>query len=455
MKRPRYTPVTKAYPDIKAPASKISGMLIVTLRFAARVYLASFVGAAKIRLETQSLFIHAFRRSLGGESRCIVAFRHPYGFEPQILTWFVLYKLKRTAALRGIRLPSRPRLRFVYGYEVLRWGGLAARIVMPRLGALPVHHAKLDSKGLAGIYAAIAEGPYPVGIAPEGQVSYSARGTPRLEPGVIRIGLGAVKQLNDMGTPLPVEILPVAIRLTYGKGAARGMEGLLRKVEKLCGLDREKSGEGDLRSRLLRCREAILRLNEARYGIASDPGLSWEERLAVLLTAALDRCAGILGVRGSQNEHFSRMYYLRQVCWDRIFVPGKEAGEKKETALERAAEDLRAGEAWHAARHIEIADFTWYFRDPPPGERSPLDMKIEYVQNLWDFANRTMGGAYANRVNIHPRSVTIHAGPVISLNAALEEYRRDRKETVRKLLSRLQEVYTDMIAPQTPTGPRP
>ena len=79
-------------------------------------------------------------------------------------------------------------------------------------------------------------------------------------------------------------------------------------------------------------------------------------------------------------------------------------------------------------------------------------MKIEYVQNLWDFANRTMRGAYANRINIHPKSVTIQAGQVINLNAALEEYQRDRKETVRKLLSRLQDAYTDLTA-QSTTAP--
>jgi hypothetical protein len=316
---------------------------------------------------------------------------------------------------------------------------------MPRLGALPVHHSKLDSKGLAGIYAAVTESPYPVGIAPEGQVSYAARGTPRLEPGVIRIGLGAAEQLKNKENPLPVEILPVAIHLSYGRGAGRAMEGLLRKVEKLCGLNHEAAGENDLANRFLRCREIILSLNESRYGIASDPGLSWEERTAVLLKKALDHCAGILGVKSARDDHFNRMYYLRQVCWDRIFVPGKEAGEEKETALEQAVGDLRAGEAWHAARHMEIADFTWYFRDPPPGRDAPLGVKIEYVQNIWDFANRTMGGAYANRVNIHPRSVTIQAGPAINLNAALEEYRMDRKETVGKLLARLQAAYLDLI----------
>jgi hypothetical protein len=249
--------------------------------------------------------------------------------------------------------------------------------------------------------------------------------------------------LEKREKPLPVEILPVDIRLAYGGRAGKAMENLLRKVEKLCGLDSGRSG-GDLTGRFLRCREIILSLNEARYGIASDPGLPWEGRVAVLLKAALDYCAGILGIQGGGDEHFSRMYYLRQVCWDRIFVPEKEAGEK-ETPLEQAAADLRAGEAWHAARHMELADFTWYFRTPPPGDDAPLPMKIEYVQNLWDFSNRTMGGTYTNRVNIHPRSVTIQAGPAINLNASMEEYRQDRKETVRKLLSRLQEAYLDLI----------
>jgi hypothetical protein len=444
MKRPFYKPVIRAYPDIKAPESKISKLLIVVLHFAARIYLASFIGAAKTRLEKQSLFIDAFRRSLGGESRCIIAFRHPYGFEPQLLTWFVLCRLKKTASRQGIKFPISPRIRFVYGYEVLRWGGPVARIVMPNMGALPVHHSKLDSKGMAGIYAAIVQGPYPVGVAPEGQVSYISSGIPRLEPGVIRIGMGAAGQLIKEGKSLPVEILPVSIQFRYDKKGGKAAESLLQKVEKLCGLETGNPGGGNLAERFLRCREIILKVNEKRYGVASDPSLTWDERITILLKAALDYCAGILGVRDDMTEHFSRMYYLRQICWDRIFIPGKDTKKSKETELERAAENLRAGEAWHAARHAELADFAWYFRSPPPGENAPLHRIVEYVQNLWDFANRTMGGAYTNRVNIHPRHITIQAGPAINLSAAMEKYRQDRKGTVQEILSLLEETYLDL-----------
>jgi hypothetical protein len=164
-----------------------------------------------------------------------------------------------------------------------------------------------------------------------------------------------------------------------------------------------------------------------------------------LLKAALDRCAEILGVRDDRTEHFSRMYYLRQICWDRIFIPGKGLTEEKKTELECAVEDLCAGEAWHAARHMEVADFTWYFRSQPPGEDTSLQRKVEYVQNLWDFANRTMGGAYTNRVNIPPRLITIQAGPAINLSAVMEEYQQDRRGTVQKILSRLEKAYVDLV----------
>ncbi|MDR1024820.1 MAG: acyltransferase, partial [Treponema sp.] len=339
MKRPRYKPAARVYPDIKVSASRFSGPLIFVLRFAVRFYLFSFIGGAKVRLETQSPLIDAFRRALGGESRCIVAFRHPRGFEPQLLTWFVLYELKRIAARQGVPLPSAPRMRFVYGYEVLRWGGRIVRIVMPRLGCLPVHHAKLDSRGLAAIYDAIARGPYPVGIAPEGQVSYTVGGIPRLEPGIIRIGMGAAARLAEEGKALPVEILPLSMRFNYGRGSERAAEALLRKVEKLCGAGAESGGTGGLAERFLNCREIILKVNEKRYGISPEPGLPWDERATALLKAALDYCAGILGVRDDRTEHFDRLYYLRQICWDRIFLPGEEA----KTEIERAVEDLRAG----------------------------------------------------------------------------------------------------------------
>jgi hypothetical protein len=115
------------------------------------------------------------------------------------------------------------------------------------------------------------------------------------------------------------------------------------------------------------------------------------------------------------------------------------------SGIERGIIDLRAGEAWHAGRHLELVDFVWYFRGSVPGDGDPLHHKIEYSQNLWDFASRTMGGAYANRISIFPRRVIIQAAPVINLSERLPSYREDKKAAIAKALSDLRDSYYKCI----------
>jgi hypothetical protein len=95
---------------------------------------------------------------------------------------------------------------------------------------------------------------------------------------------------------------------------------------------------------------------------------------------------------------------------------------------------------------MELVDFVWYFRIPVPKESDPLYVKMEYTQNLWDFANRTMGGAYSNRVlNVHPKRVLIQVAPVINLSAQLKEYQKNKKEAIKTAMDELEGAFLDCI----------
>ena len=386
----------------------------------------------------------AFKRALAGESRCIIAFRHPNGGEPQIISWFFLFKLRAAAARKGVRFARWPHAVCVYSYEVVRWGGWAARFVMPNIGAMPIHHSKMDSQGMAKIYEAITDGPYPVALAPEGQVSYTAEAVPRLEPGVIRIGFHAAERLANKGSKCPVEILPVSVYFRFGSWGKLTVELLLKKTEKVCGLSNRDRKNLPFLVRIWQCREHILKANEGRYQIKGDDSLSFEERLDKVINAALETAERMMGVKG-EGDVFSRIYRLRQFCWDLIFLPNLDSFEGM-TQIERSVKDLQAGEAWYIGRHQELVDFCWYFRVPFITEQTPFHQKIEYVQNLWDFANRTMGGAYADRVSIFPRKVIIQAAPVINLSERLGEYKNDKKAAIAKAMSDLTKAYLDSIA---------
>jgi hypothetical protein len=293
------------------------------------------------------------------------------------------------------------------------------------------------------IYKAIVDGPFPLALAPEGQVSYTTDSVPRLEQGVIRIGFVAADRMSRAEKPVPVEILPISVHFRFGSWGKFTLEVLLRKIEKAIGFRRRGKAVFPFVERLRICRDHILAANEKRYCIKRDPALSFEERMDAVIAAALESAEKILGVRSSGN-HFARIYSLRQICWDRIVLPGLDTLSNL-SEIERGVTDLSAGEAWYAGRHLEIVDFSWYFRVPLPADDAPLHHKIEYAQNLWDFANRTMGGAYANRISIFPRRVIIHAAPPINLTERLSAYHNDKKSAINSAMADLKQAYLDCI----------
>jgi 1-acyl-sn-glycerol-3-phosphate acyltransferase len=431
---------------------------MILIRLVARLYLYFFMGGARVALRGEEHLFSVFERALASKSRVILAFRHTCGWEPQVLSWYILLHLRRQARRAGVRFVIPPHARFVYGYEVLRWGGLLARFIMPRLGAMAVHHAKLDKAGMDRIYDAIIRGPYPVAIAPEGQVSYSTDRLFYLEPGVARMGFGAAARLADSG--VPVELFPVSVLLRYDRRGERAMEKLLRRIEGLAGIAGaaaeggagnpagagDRSGAEDragavpaasFSRRVERCRETILSHLEERYGAAGQG--SFTDRMDAVIDRAMTRTAEVLGVAAGEGDHFTRMYRLRQLCWDRIFLPRRNPGGMR--ALERAGADLRAGEAWYAARHLELVDFCWYFRSFPLPAAAPLYGRVEYVQNLWDLANRAMGGAYVDRKNIYPSLVIIRSSPPLDLSARLEGFKRDRRAAIDGTMDELKEAF--------------
>jgi len=452
MYKPYRTPPVAVSPDVDVPQARISKIAVFILRFIARPYLFFFLGFGKTVLYKDHVLFDAFKRSLSGESRCIIAFRHQNGVEPQLLGWFFLFKLKSLAAKKGIRFARNPHALFVYGYEVVRWGGWPARLVMPKIGAMPIHHSKLDSNGMSMIYKAISQGDYPLALAPEGQVSYITDPIPRLETGAIRIGFQAARQLAEKNINSPVEILPLSVFFRYGRRGRAAMERLLKKIEKICGFNgKAEKLSLPLTERLKNCRDHILEVNENRYKIKADASLSFEERLQRVVFAALENAERMLGFNvdssssGSiEGDFFPRLYRVRQACWDKIFLPGiKNLGDF--SRIQRSAMDLKAGEAWHISRHQELADFGWYFRCPLPTEETALHNKVEYVQNLWDFANRTMGGAFSGRVNIFPRKIIIQTAPPINLSSRLPDYKKDKKAAVAASMEELEKAYLDSI----------
>jgi 1-acyl-sn-glycerol-3-phosphate acyltransferase len=453
MYKPYSTPIAAAFPNIKVPRPRISKFIIFLIKLLGRIYLFIFLGIARVTLRGEKHFFNAFERALRGDSRCILAFRHPNGGEPQILTWFIIFRLRDLAKKAGVSFARRPHALFIYGYDVLRWGGWVARLVMPGVGAMPIHHTKLDTKGMAHIFRSLKDGPYPLAIAPEGQVTYNTEQVLNLEQGTMRIGFHSADQLEKEGRSCPVEALPVSIHLRYGVWGKMCLSFLMNRLDRATGFQARYKNEGrpGFSDRLRNLREYLIAQNEARYGLpggeVSPRGekRELEERIEGIIHAAMNRAKSILGISARPTNITHWINELRQICWDRIYLPGRETLEGL-PQVERSLLDIQAGEAWHAGRHIELADFLRFFRSPLPEEETPLHLKIEYAQNLWDLANRTMGGSYSTRnINIFPRRVIIQAAEPINLTDRLPAYRRDRKAAINSAMEDMRKAYLSCI----------
>jgi hypothetical protein len=313
---------------------------------------------------------------------------------------------------------------------------------------MPVYHSKIDSKGMGRIYKAISEGSYPLAIAPEGQVSYTADTVPRLEPGVVRIGFHVANQLEKKDVNSPVEILPISVHCHFGPWGKATTELLLRRIEKFSKFSRRETKNLSFTERLSKCRDYILKVNEERYNIKDGSSLSFNDRIEKIRISALEAAEGMLGisVRETHNDDdfFVRLHKVRQICWDRIFLPNMDSLESI-SQVERSILDLKAGEAWYISRHLELADLCWYFPKYIPTENTALHNRIEYVQNLWDLASRTMGGEFKKRVSIFPRKVIIRAAPAINLSERLPAYRQNKRDAVTQAMSDLEKAYLDCI----------
>jgi hypothetical protein len=184
-------------------------------------------------------------------------------------------------------------------------------------------------------------------------------------------------------------------------------------------------------------------VNEKRYKIKNEETSSFEDRLDKVINTALETAEKMLGIK-SEGDFFSRLYRVRQICWDKIYLPDTDNLECM-PKLKRSVMDLGAGEAWYIARHQELADFAWYFKHELPSDSTDLHQKVEYIQNLWDFANRSMGGALANRVNIFPRKVIIKTAPPVNISSRLDKYKEDKRNTINTLVTELEKAYIDCI----------
>ncbi len=455
-----YRPITKARYRYPLKTSNPSPFLLGILRKITPFYLRGALHFSSIELrdaeqQTVNSLVSLWRDFQDGKTRLILAFRHPYGDEPQVFSYLFDVLLKKRARRDRLPLAGHPHARFIHGYEVALWGGPLLRWLLPRIGAVPVYHVKADSAGIKAIRAIIRNGPYPIALAPEGQVSYRSETVPRLEAGCAQMGFWCAEELEKEGRNERVCILPLSVHHLFNPQDEKKILKMIRTLEEICDPDIPDQSPVPVPDRLEALDKRILTMAEAfyertygKYVKADGHEKSRDARWEALRQIALAEGEHALGITAQPKvDEIQRVYRLRQECWDRIYSLDPV---RKISALDRAYADRRAGEAWFAMRHMEFVDISYYLdsgylRDTH-GEAPSFDRIAETVNNLNDLLNRFAGGNISHRTNTLRKKAIVVSGRPIDIRERMREYRGNRKQAVEAVTAEMKQVFLECAA---------
>ena len=468
-------PITSARPIQHLAESRARPGVLSFFRLIAPLYIHAILGFRSVTLRNSERLVDAYDDFFTGKTRLLIAFRHPYGDEAQVLGYAIGRLLGREArrryASRGCRWRRRPHAHFIHGYEVPLWAGAFERWLLPRVGAVPVYHTKFDAKSIERIRSLAKDGEFPIALAPEGQVSYVSEELPRLESGAAQIGAWCVHDLEKEGRPEKVVILPISVHHRWDKGAEKSLDRLIGRIEAECGVQ-PGSGESapggaapdgaapPVAGRpepknagrfewLSAAADAILATAERHYSrfcgaSLPRPGSSTRaQRLEDLREAALTAAERAFDLK-PDGDTIRRVYKIRQTGWDRIFredIPDPAALP----GLERGLADRAAGEAWYASRHMELVDLAWYLDFDRLKKDDPLELYIETAQNYWDLISRLEGGNLSNRIAIRGKRAILVVGEPIPVTERLAAFGSQRKAAVESLNEELKRSFIACI----------
>jgi hypothetical protein len=460
-------PIVEARTRHHLAPSRISAPLVRLGRCLIPVYFRFVLHFQKIEIRHPEQIIEALRDFQEKRTRLIVAFRHPYGDEPQLVFHVFNNLLPRWAKRHRTPLPRRPLLRIVHDYAVPLWGDAFIRFLLPRIGAVPVYHVKFDPESLKQIRSILLDDSCPLGLAPEGQISYHSETLPRIEQGAIRMGFWCARDLEKAGRPERVNILPLSIHYRYDLRDAKKIQVAITHLETLCGLcpspivvqaHSAASLLADLQTRTESIENRVLDIAEDFYAktcnyrpkpilsAAANNGAARQQRWEALLKVALVAAEHMFGLVPNNADIIQRVYRIRQEGWDRIYPM---TPVDQHSPLESALAHRQAGEAWFAMRHMEFVDLMFYhdsdYLQGGPDSGPSFDRIVETVINFQDLVARLMGGNITNRPNVIRKKAVLVPAPCLDLTSRLPDYHKNTRQAADEATDILSNSFKDCI----------
>jgi 1-acyl-sn-glycerol-3-phosphate acyltransferase len=414
------------------------------MRLACPTYLRFVEGISKVETTGIEHLIGGFQHFYGKKARVLVVFRHTSVHDAPAMVYLFCRCLPAAARRAGEKLGGRGHTHFLYGRDVLNWAGGGAAFLFPRIAGIPVINRKNDAQSMRTIRRTLSDGPFPICLAPEGQVTYHNHRLGPIESGTARLAAWCLEDLELQGRDEEILILPVACHYRYQDQPELLFDRIIRRIVADSGLP---SPSAPTRyEMLIELTEQLLEKMEefyARFFTIEQPGPkkpSLRKRIERVCRAALGVSERFMKIR-PEEDLLSRVLTVRQRGWDFLFRSDLPE-EGQISPLDRVLMDRIADEVYLHLRHNELVDVLEYVQPDYISPEASLNRLIEYALTLNDVINRLMGGNISSRYSPPRKNVNIRIGEPIKvreLYPLIPGKRRDRSDGLMKVVvSRLE-----------------
>ncbi len=332
-------------------------------------YLRTFEGVKKVTIDQPQRLTKLIDQATKDNRRLIIAFRHAAKEDAPVLMH----------AFNS--LGTHPA--FLYGSDVPQWAGKKAEWIFPRLGAIAVQNLGANSSSMQSMRRTLAQGKFPLALAPEAQVTYHMYRTKEITGGVASLALWATEQ------DLVPTILPVVVGYRHSSDQIALINSLLQQLQQKCSFSLTGSS---LSEQLLEATTALITLLSSTYDVPSNPELSLEQNIHILCEVLLAKGEELFDY-SLEGSLLTRLFTLRY----KILKEG-EKGSSDTTA---------------ASIYQQIVDSLMYV-DPsyitPPCSNG---RGCEYALHLLDLFNRMQGGNINSRYSPKNKEALVVSGEPI------------------------------------------
>jgi 1-acyl-sn-glycerol-3-phosphate acyltransferase len=414
------------------------------MRLACPTYLRFVEGISKVETAGIENLIDSFRQFYGKKARVLVVFRHASLHDAPVMVYLFCRSLPAAARRAGTKLGGRGHTHFLYGRGVVNWAGGGAAFLFPRIAGIPVINRKNDAQSSRTIRRYLSEGPFPMCLAPEGQVTYHNHRLGPIEGGTARLAVWCLEDLQRQERDEEVLILPVACHYLYQNQPERLFDRVIEGIVKSSGLP--PPAALSRYDKLIQLTEGLLEKMEtfyARFFTIEKPGHespSLRERIEQVCRAALRVAETFMQIR-PEPDLLSRVLTVRQRGLDYLFRSDLPQGGRI-APLDRVLADRIADEAYLYLRHNELVDVLEYVQPEYISPEASLNRLIEYALTLNDVINRLMGGDISSRYSPPGKTVQVRIGEPIKVRELfplIPGKRRKRADGLMKVVvSRLE-----------------